>query len=178
LLRLEHFADVLDVVEVRLVMHQAARLHRVDAVRELRLVFVALHAKEDASQDEGSEEPQLGGLAAIVRGGLVRKHDRQAGANQYEGIEGPDPLDQVHVLRMRPAVGGGAIPKHDVRADEGGEEHDFGREEEPEAELAVGNRQRRLVLELDMPVAVLAFVVLGGMCVGHMQGLRSVVRDS
>ena len=53
---------------------------------------------------------------------------------------------------------GRAEPQHDVRADQAGEEHDLGRQKQPDDQLAVGERQAGMVFE-PRPVAMIVSVV-------------------
>ena len=93
-----------------------------------------------------SSNQNLAAAALFARADFEGQHDRHAGANQHERVEGADRLAQVHLVRPRP--GQGTEAQHDVRADQAGEEHDLGREEQPHDQLAVGERQAGLVLEL------------------------------
>jgi hypothetical protein len=67
----------------------------------------------------------------------------------------------VDVVRQRPGAFRGAEAEHDVRADQAGEKHDFRRQEQPQAELAVGNRQAALILQLDVSMPVLIMIGMG-----------------
>ncbi len=73
----------------------------------------------------------------------MRQYDRQAAADEHKRVEGPDPFDQMNLMRRRPRLGVGrlAVAKHDVYADQAREKHDFRDQKEPHGQLAIGERQ-------------------------------------
>jgi len=130
---------------------------RIDAVGKLRLVFVALDPEKERAEQEREQHPGLGEADFIHPGGLEGEHDRDAGADEHERVEGADRLAQVHVVRLRPD--GGTEPEHDVAAEQRGEEHDLRGEEEPHDQLALREGQARLILQRHVAMVAVAVVV-------------------
>jgi hypothetical protein len=59
----------------------------------------------------------------------------------------------MHLVRRRPLRR--AETQHDVRGDQPGEKHNFRRKEQPQAELAAAEGQRRLILQRNVPMSVI-----------------------
>src|SRR5690606_4581493 len=92
-----------------------------------------------------------------------------------------NPFHQVYVFGRWPCSRGGAEADHDIRADQRREEHDLGRKEQPQKQLAVIERQGGLVLQFDVPVMIVTVpmrvvrsVGIVGVCgIGHKELFRS-----
>ena len=151
------------VVEIGLLVDPAVGLGRVDAVRELRRVFVALDAQKQAAEEERGEHPILRHRHLIGLRRFEGENDRHARADEDERIESADRFTQVDMVGLRPD--GGTEPEHDVAAEESGEKHDLGREEQPHDELSLREGQPRLVLEDDMPLTTPVVVVPMGIAI-------------
>ena len=146
------------VVEVGLLEDAAAWRPGIDAVRELRLVFVGLHAEEERAEDEREHHPELGEARLVGLRGLERQDDRHARTDQDEGVEGADRLGEMHVVRLRPD--GRTEAEHDVAAEQRREKHDLRREEKPHDQLALRERQAGLVLQRDVAVVIAVRIVV------------------
>ena len=101
-------------------------------VRELGVILKALHPEEAQRAHNGRRHVALKGgeFAQLERG--PRHDDGHGGGDEHEGVEGADG-DADHAVR--PEVRADA--QKDVGGEEAAEEHHFGREEQPDAELRV-----------------------------------------
>jgi hypothetical protein len=138
------------VVDVGLFINLAARQGGVDLVSELLRILVPLHAQKHRAEQEGQQQPALCRCGVVAAGRFEGQHDRDARSDQDGSVDGAPQFHQMDVMGGRP--GGGAKAEHDVGADKRGEEHDFRGKEQPKKQLAVGQRQRRLVFKTDVVV--------------------------
>jgi len=71
-------------------------------VLELGVVLVGLDAEEQRPEREGDGDVQHGLARLVPRGGVVGQHDREAAANQHEGVEGAEKREKAQLPSTDP----------------------------------------------------------------------------
>ena len=112
---------------------------------KLLRVLVQLDAQKYRAQEERQQDPSLGFDAWLSFAASSASTTVTLEQISTKVLNAPIGSLKCTSCGCRP--GDGPETEHDVRADEPREEHDLGREKQPQARLAVRNRQCRLILE-------------------------------